>query len=161
MAQLNALDTQIHQVISEASEAQKKAYDPKRSVWLSASAGTGKTYVLIRRLLSLFLTDKQLHPSEVLALTFTKAAAEEMQQRFIKELQVWSSASEPDLTRCIEPLLDRPATREDLNRARTLLTTVLDAHPPLSITTLHAFAGKTLSRFPIESGFWPGGRYIG
>ena len=59
---------------------QKRAVDPADSVWLSASAGTGKTQVLSARVLRLLLTPG-VRPENILCLTFTKAGAAEMAER--------------------------------------------------------------------------------
>ncbi|MEC9291689.1 MAG: UvrD-helicase domain-containing protein [Pseudomonadota bacterium] len=147
-------------VTLEATKAQRLAYDPSRSVWLSASAGTGKTYVLIRRLLRLFLHDLTLKPSDILALTFTKAAAREMEERFVKALVEWSECSDEELRHNLDILLERAPTQDEMQRAKTLLTAVLDSEPPMTITTLHAFAGQVISRFPLESGIYPGSQIL-
>ncbi|MDE0723493.1 MAG: UvrD-helicase domain-containing protein [Alphaproteobacteria bacterium] len=147
-------------ITAEATAAQRKAYDPTRSVWLSASAGTGKTYVLIRRLLRLFLHDLTLKPSDILALTFTKAAAREMEERFVSALVDWSSLSEEALKKELFILLERAPSPEEYVRAKTLLTAVLDSEPSMTITTLHAFAGQVISRFPLESGIFPGSQIL-
>ena len=67
---------------------QREASDPQAQVWLSASAGTGKTQVLVARVLRLLLrpgTD----PSSILCLTFTKAGAAEMSNRLSERLAYW------------------------------------------------------------------------
>ena len=63
----------------ESLKNQKIAADPKLSVWVSASAGTGKTTVLVNRLLRLFLNG--VSPSKILCLTYTNAGAINMQNR--------------------------------------------------------------------------------
>lgn len=155
-----SLQAQIAEVTAAATAAQRLAYNPEKSVWLSASAGTGKTYVLIRRLLRLFLHDPLLKPADVLALTFTKAAAREMEERFVGALVAWSSASSEELTKELTTLLERAPTGAEISRASTLLTTVLDSEPPITITTLHAFAGQVISRFPLESDLYPGSQIL-
>ena len=63
---------------------QRNAADPANSAWVSANAGTGKTYVLVLRVLRLLLAGA---PAEsILCLTFTKAAAAEMSNRLIARL---------------------------------------------------------------------------
>ena len=57
----------------DANSAQREAAGPSASVWVSASAGTGKTRVLIDRLLWLMLDGTD--PARILCLTFTRAAA--------------------------------------------------------------------------------------
>jgi ATP-dependent helicase/nuclease subunit A len=71
-------------------EAQLRASDPADLVWLSASAGTGKTHVLTARVLRLLLTD--VRPETILCLTFTKAGAAEMADRIHARLAHWGAA---------------------------------------------------------------------
>ncbi|MBU0668528.1 MAG: UvrD-helicase domain-containing protein, partial [Alphaproteobacteria bacterium] len=68
--------------------AQRDAVDPRESVWLSASAGTGKTQVLSARVLRLLL-QQGVEPSDILCLTFTKAGAAEMAVRVNEVLARW------------------------------------------------------------------------
>src|SRR6187401_3820249 len=67
---------------------QRRAVDPADSVWLSASAGTGKTQVLSARVLRLLLTPG-VRPENLLCLTFTKAGAAEMAERVNAVLARW------------------------------------------------------------------------
>src|SRR5258706_5295077 len=64
------------------------ASDPEISAWVAANAGAGKTYTLANRVARLLLADAE--PQRILCLTFTKAAAAEMQQRLFKHLGEWS-----------------------------------------------------------------------
>ncbi|TXH18511.1 MAG: hypothetical protein E6R00_03150, partial [Gammaproteobacteria bacterium] len=75
---------------------QKLAVDPGESVWLSASAGTGKTQVLSARVLRLLL-QQGVQPSQILCLTFTKAGAAEMAVRVNEVLANWVRMSDPAL----------------------------------------------------------------
>ena len=68
----------------KATEQQRRASDPLRSVWVEASAGTGKTKVLSDRVLRLLL--KGVLPAKILCLTYTKAAAVEMSSRIAEKL---------------------------------------------------------------------------
>ena len=74
-------------LIKQALKAQRIAADPTSSVWVSASAGTGKTKVLTDRVLNLLVTGCE--PKKLICLTFTKAAATEMEDRISKELGKW------------------------------------------------------------------------
>ena len=71
---------------------QGRAADPGHSVWLSASAGTGKTQVLSARVLRLLL-QSGVEPGSILCLTFTKAGAAEMATRVNETLARWDSGS--------------------------------------------------------------------
>src|SRR6056297_1343548 len=71
-----------------ATQRQVDAADPGNSTWLSANAGSGKTRVLTDRVARLLLED--VDPQNILCLTYTKAAAAEMQNRLFKRLGAWA-----------------------------------------------------------------------
>jgi ATP-dependent helicase/nuclease subunit A len=103
----------------DATERQVQAADPILSTWLSANAGSGKTRVLTDRVARLLLAGTE--PQKVLCLTYTKAAAAEMQNRLLKRLGEWAML--PD-ARLRQALLDLGETglidTETLARARRL-----------------------------------------
>ena len=78
-----------------ATAQQREAADPKKSVWVGASAGTGKTKVLSDRVLRLLLAG--VNPSKILCLRYTKAAAVEMSSRVAERLAKWAVISEDEL----------------------------------------------------------------
>ncbi len=82
-------------VIEQASAIQRRAADAQASVWVDASAGTGKTTVLTNRVLSLLLNGTP--PARILCLTFTKAAAAEMANRIAAQLQKWAAMPDDEL----------------------------------------------------------------
>jgi len=135
---------------------QRRASDPHAHVWLSASAGTGKTQVLAARVFRLLL--RGTDPSAILCLTFTKAGAAEMAQRINARLAAWVRMPAPDLSRDLEALGERP--RPELQaRARTLFAKVLDAPGGgIRIQTIHGFCQSLLAAFPVEAGLTPGFR---
>ena len=66
--------TQLSQArIEKATRLQHQASDPIASVWVSANAGSGKTHVLVQRIIRLMLHG--VPPDKILALTYTKATA--------------------------------------------------------------------------------------
>jgi ATP-dependent helicase/nuclease subunit A len=136
---------------------QALAVDPADSVWLSASAGTGKTQVLSARVLRLLLRP-DVDPSQILCLTFTKAGAAEMSTRVNEVLASWvrmdSAALAVDLKAIGAPFDDTT-----LSNARTLFASVLDGPGGgLRIDTIHAFSQWLLAAFPEEAGLAPGTR---
>ncbi|MBL8644743.1 MAG: double-strand break repair helicase AddA [Rhodospirillaceae bacterium] len=139
--------------VAVARRNQGLALDPTTSAWVSASAGSGKTTVLTRRVLALMLSGAA--PERILCLTFTKAAAAEMANRISRNLGAWVTQSEDTLVTEIEPLLGRDATAEDVKRARRLFARVLDAPGGMRIETIHAFCQSLLRRFPVEAGLSP------
>jgi ATP-dependent helicase/nuclease subunit A len=85
--------------MDEATLAQVKAADPAISTWLSANAGSGKTRVLTDRVARLLLSD--VRPEHILCLTYTKAAAMEMQNRLFKRLGEWAMKDDAALTHAL------------------------------------------------------------
>ncbi len=139
--------------IALASQSQRKAANPTNSVWVSASAGTGKTKVLTDRVLGLLLQGTP--PNRLLCLTFTKAAAAEMMTRVIQQLGKWATARDTMLAREVREIAGRDPEARELVRARQLFAAVLDAPGGLKIQTIHAFCQSLLARFPIEAGIAP------
>nr|MCR5506618.1 UvrD-helicase domain-containing protein [bacterium] len=135
---------------------QKIASNPKYSVWVSASAGTGKTTVLVNRLLRLFLND--VEPSKVLCLTYTNAGAIEMQNRIYKKARDWAIISDEKLKEELENITEKDENIDIDNlflKARRLFSKLIDNPIPLKIYTIHAFCQSVLKRFPIEAGITP------
>jgi len=138
-------------------DQQAEAVDPRDSVWLSASAGTGKTQVLSARVLRLLLRE-EVSPEQILCLTFTKAGAAEMATRVNEVLASWVRLPDADLARDLIAIGERPSP-DGLARARALFTRVLDCPGGgLRIDTIHAFAQWLLAAFPEEAGLIPGTR---
>lgn len=135
--------------------AQRDASAPGEHVWLSASAGTGKTQVLTARVLRLLLSG--VDPAAILCITFTKAGAAEMAERISGRLARWVRLSDEDLFRDLEAL-GEDGTPDQRERARRLFAEVLDAPGGLRIQTIHAFCQSLLSSFPAEAGLAPGFR---
>ena len=133
--------------------AQRRAAEPTCSTWVTASAGTGKTRVLADRVLRLLLAGSA--PTQLLCLTFTKAAAAEMVARVQQELGRLATAPEEPLAADLADLLGRAATAAERARARTLLAEILDLPAGLPIMTIHGFCQSLLKRFPLEAGVVP------
>ncbi len=134
---------------------QAPASDPGRNIWLSASAGTGKTQVLAARVYRLLL--RGVDPGAILCLTFTKAGAAEMAGRISARLAHWVRAKDEEL-RLDLVALGETATPALLATARTLFARVLDAPGGLRIQTIHSFCQSLLAAFPVEAGLVPGFR---
>lgn len=136
-----------------AATAQRPAAAPDASVWVGASAGTGKTKVLTDRVLSLLLHGTP--PARILCLTFTKAAAAEMANRLSQRLARWAIIADADLTEELSDLFGAAPAPEMAERARQLFAHVLDAPGGMKIQTIHAFCQSLLGRFPLEAGIAP------
>ncbi|MGH6976241.1 MAG: UvrD-helicase domain-containing protein, partial [Stellaceae bacterium] len=138
---------------SDPGVLQRRAADPAASVWVAASAGTGKTKVLTDRVLALLLAGNE--PARILCLTFTKAAAAEMAIRVGTRLSAWATMSDADLRGELKGLVDDDVDVDRLDRARQLFARVLDAPGGMRIETIHAFCQSLLRRFPLEAGIPP------
>ena len=136
---------------NDASQAQVTAADPHSSTWLAANAGSGKTRVLTDRVARLLLGG--VNPQNILCLTYTKAAASEMQNRLFARLGDWAMKSDAELTAALVDLgVDDAA---DLPRARRLFARAIETPGGLKIQTIHSFCSSLLRRFPLESGVSP------
>ncbi|WP_435368524.1 double-strand break repair helicase AddA [Sphingomonas faeni] len=136
--------------------AQADASNPASHVWLSASAGTGKTQVLAARVFRLLL--RGVDPGAILCLTFTKAGAAEMAQRINGRLAAWVRMPAPALAADLIALGESPVQALQ-DRARTLFAKVLDAPGGgLRIQTIHGFCQGLLAAFPVEAELTPGFR---
>ena len=143
--------------LPELQDAQKDASDPRRHVWLEASAGTGKTQVLSARVFRLLL--RKVEPSAVLCLTFTKAGAAEMADRVHSRLARWVRLPPIELRQDLIALGEDPDEPGLMQRARTRFAAVLDARGGgLRIQTIHSFSQSLLAAFPVEAGLVPGFR---
>jgi ATP-dependent helicase/nuclease subunit A len=163
----------------------KNAINPNFSVWVNASAGTGKTKILIDRVWRLLLENKR----NILCLTFTNAAANEMENRIHSILSKWAICSESVLIADLEQLDFFPMPSQSSLFCHPSSTTLGSQHPYLSsqcvtlgsrknealdryltrarrlfselenlgltIQTIHAFCYKLISNFPIEAGIAP------
>ncbi len=135
--------------------AQNRASDPAQSTWLGANAGSGKTTVLIDRVVRLLLGGTR--PERVLCLTYTKAAAGEMQNRLFRRLGAWSMLPDDRLREELRRFGDGMALSGDrLAGARRLFAQAVEAPGGLKIQTIHAFCASILRRFPVEAGVAPG-----
>lgn len=132
------------------------AADPNLSVFVTANAGSGKTTTLVNRVARLLLA--KAAPDAILCVTYTKAAAAEMQARLFDQLGGWAVMDDRDLAEAVAALDDGdPAALSDarLSEARRLFARALETPGGLKIQTIHAFCEKLLRRFPLEAGVSP------
>lgn len=141
------------------SENQNIASDPTKNIWVQANAGTGKTTVLIQRLLRIMFRNKNTPDSTktgVLCLTYTNAAAGEMRNRILSDLRKWAIVDDNILSELLVDISEnKPAIAEDLAFARSVFFTYIDNPDMLKIKTIHSFCEEILHRFPIEAGISP------
>src|SRR6056297_474175 len=137
-----------------ATQAQVDAARPDLSTWLSANAGSGKTRVLTDRVARLLLDG--VNPQHILCLTYTKAAASEMQNRLFQRLGAWAMLGNRDLSDALRELGHEAAIDDDtLRRARRLFAQAIETPGGLRIQTIHSFCAALLRRFPLEAGVSP------
>ena len=144
-------DTDVGGFVAYAN--QTIAATPDASVWVSASAGSGKTKVLADRVLRLLLQGSPA--GKILCLTFTRAAAAEMQNRIRRLLGDWAVMAEEKLDASIVGLTGETPSPAMRALARRLFAEVLDTPGGLKIQTIHAFCESLLGRFPVEAGLAP------
>ncbi|MGY3438515.1 MULTISPECIES: double-strand break repair helicase AddA [unclassified Marinovum] len=138
----------------EATLRQIAAANPDRSTWLAANAGSGKTRVLTDRVARLLLQD--VLPEHILCLTYTKAAASEMQNRLFQRLGDWAMKDDAALHHALHDLgIEGHISEDALRRARTLFARAIEAPGGLKIQTIHSFCASILRRFPLEAGVSP------
>ncbi|MFN7236260.1 MAG: UvrD-helicase domain-containing protein, partial [Brevundimonas sp.] len=120
-------------------DPQRLAADPALSVFVAANAGSGKTTTLVNRVARLLLTG--VEPGAILCVTYTKAAAAEMQGRLFDQLGKWALMGDPELRRTLFDLDGRDPERiadTTLAAARRLFARALETPGGLKIQTLHA-----------------------
>ncbi|WP_138466867.1 double-strand break repair helicase AddA [Poseidonocella sp. HB161398] len=139
--------------VNEATRRQIEAARPGESTWLAANAGSGKTRVLTNRVARLLLSG--VAPQNVLCLTYTKAAASEMQNRLFQTLGEWAMRPDAALRADLEKLGETGLDEERLLRARRLFARAIETPGGLKIQTIHSFCAALLRRFPLEAGVSP------
>lgn len=138
----------------DATLRQIEAADPNANTWLSANAGSGKTRVLTDRVARLLL--EGVEPQHILCLTYTKAAASEMQNRLFKRLGSWAMLADGKLRDELHTLgIDTAVDQATLRNARTLFARAIETPGGLKIQTIHSFCASILRRFPLEAGVSP------
>lgn len=137
-----------------ATQAQIDATTPQNSTWLSANAGSGKTRVLTNRVALLLLEGAK--PQNIVCLTYTNAAAVEMQNRLVERLGKWAMMPDKELRQELGHLghLEQ-LSAERLADARTLFASAIETPGGLRIQTIHSFCSAVMRRFPLEAGVSP------
>lgn len=147
-------------IAPDPNKPQNTAATPENIVWVSASAGSGKTKVLTDRVLRLLLPDpaerwQGTPPHRLLCITYTKAGAAEMALRVNDKLGKWAVMPEPQLAEDLAKLTGETPRAGMIAASRKLFADVLDCPGGLKIMTIHAFCQSVLGRFPLEAGVNP------
>jgi len=130
-------------------ELQRAVSNPAVSAWVAANAGSGKTHVLVQRVINLLLDG--VEPEKILCITFTKAAAANMAKRVFDTLAEWTTLDDAGLDKAIR---ERSSVAPDAARralARRLFARALDTPGGLKVQTIHAFCTQLLHQFPFEA----------
>src|SRR5262249_28321832 len=134
-----------HEVLAR----QYDASDPRASAWVSANAGSGKTYVLAQRVIRLLLGGTD--PAKILCLTFTKAAAANMAKTVFDRLAQWTVLEDDKLDEEIRRLSNERPDPARRALARRLFALALETPGGLKVQTIHAFCTRLLQQFPFEA----------
>jgi len=129
------------------------AANPENNAIVKASAGVGKTYLLVTRLIRLLLMD--VRPDSILAITFTRKAAAEMQSRLFDRLYRLATLPEKDLPDELSAI-GMEINERSLHKARQLYESLLRSEHQVKISTFHAFCQEVLRKFPLEANIPPG-----
>lgn len=144
---------------TQAIGEQEIAADPRASVFVSANAGSGKTHVLVNRVIRLLLAGAK--PEQILCVTFTKAAASEMLSRLFARLGEFSVLPLDELQAELGKLQRGwKYGEDDLLRARRLFAQALETPGGLKIRTIHSFCESLIRQFPLEAGVSPAFRLV-
>jgi ATP-dependent helicase/nuclease subunit A len=138
-----------HPVPAATREQQTRASDPAASAWVSANAGSGKTYVLALRAIKLMLAG--VPPARILCLTFTKAAAAHMANVVLDRLAEWVRLDDDALDAELATIDTVPPSPERRSAARRLFAAALETPGGLKVQTIHAFCDRVLHQFPYEA----------
>ncbi len=136
-------------VDTATKRAQADASNPRASAWVSANAGSGKTFVLAQRVIRLLLAGTD--PARILCLTFTRAAAAEMAKRVFETLSAWTTLPDAKLAAEIARVEGKRPDAATLTAARRLFARALETPGGLKIQTIHAFCERLLHQFPFEA----------
>ncbi len=130
-------------------DAQARASDPAASAFVSANAGSGKTHVLVQRVIRLLLAG--VPPEKILCLTFTKAAAANMAERVFTTLGHWVTLDDDALDAAIRDAGITHPTVALRKSARELFASALETPGGLKVQTIHALCTRLLQQFPFEA----------
>ena len=138
------------------SHEQDLAATPTENIWVQANAGTGKTSVLVQRLLRILFRTPDNGKSGILCLTYTNAGAGEMRNRILKALRQWATSTDTELTELLDGIAtNAKITPADIEHARGIFFHFIDNPDTLKIKTIHGFCEEILHRFPLEAGISP------
>src|SRR5438445_3178988 len=128
---------------------QASASNPHSSSFVSANAGSGKTHVLVQRVIRLLLTG--VPPEKILCITFTKAAAANMAERVFATLGHWVTLDDAALDDAIRDVGIPDPSLKLRKTARELFARALETPGGLKVQTIHALCTRLLQQFLFEA----------
>lgn len=143
------MSTALPAIPPRATDAQTRASDPGTSAFVSANAGSGKTHVLVQRVVRLLLAG--VPPAKILCITFTKAAAANMAQRVFATLGEWVALDDTALDKALQKSGIARPTGQIRTQARKLFASALETPGGLKVQTIHALCTRLLQQFPFEA----------
>ena len=138
-----------HTIPPQVRELQRRVSNPDISAWVAANAGSGKTHVLVQRVINLLLDG--VEPEKILCITFTKAAAANMAKRVFDKLAAWTTLDDAALDDAIREESLTPPDPQRRALARKLFARALETPGGLKVQTIHAFCTQLLHQFPFEA----------
>src|ERR1700761_3489672 len=137
------------QIPPAVRDVQQRASNPASSSFVSANAGSGKTHVLVQRVIRLLLDG--VPPEKILCITFTKAAAANMAERVFSTLGHWVTLDNDVLDHAIEDVGIPHPNAKLRSAARKLFASALETPGGLKVQTIHALCTRLLQQFPFEA----------
>jgi ATP-dependent helicase/nuclease subunit A len=137
------------QIPPAVRDVQQRASNPASSSFVSANAGSGKTHVLVQRVIRLLLDG--VAPEKILCITFTKAAAANMAERVFTTLGHWVTLGDGALDDAIRGVGIAHPNAKLRKAARELFARALETPGGLKVQTIHALCTRLLQQFPFEA----------
>ena len=139
--------------LEDIKKNQLLASNPNFSTWVFASAGSGKTRILVNRILRLLLNSTS--PEKILCLTFTKAGANEMEERINNDLIKWAKLDDIPLTNSIREICGNTPSFKEVKKAQSLILKMFENDLKIKIQTIHSFCQSLLKIFAFEANISP------
>jgi ATP-dependent helicase/nuclease subunit A len=130
-------------------EKQNLATNPEKSIWLFASAGSGKTTILVNRIIRLLLNNVPVN--RILCITYTDNGTAEMYNRINRKLQEIALANNEEISKFILDITGKIPSQNKIIQARNLFYNINNCPDKINITTIHGFCKDLLSIFPFEA----------
>ena len=122
--------------------------DNNSNIWINANAGSGKTSVLIKRILSLILSGADVN--KIVAITYTNVGAQEIYDRFLAAALRWSTIDQDLLTKELGELIEN-VDDNVIQIAKNLHNNIMLNGNDLQVGTIHSFCQSILEQISLQS----------